>query len=163
GGGGGGGGPPATRASRSAAAPPPASAPPPPPQQATASGWHRPSDGRFSSGYGMRRHPIYGTGRMHTGVDFGSPSGAPIYAATGGTVISAGWRGGYGLAVVVDHGNGVATLYAHSSQVLVSPGQRVGRGQVIARIGSTGQSTGPHLHFEVRVHGQHRDPMPYLR
>lgn len=128
----------------------------------SASGWQRPSDGRMSSGYGMRRHPIYGSPRLHTGVDFGAPIGAPIYAATAGTVVSAGWRGGYGLAVVVDHGGGVATLYAHASALLVSPGQSVSRGQVIARTGSTGQSTGPHLHFEVRVNGQPRDPVPYL-
>lgn len=160
----------AERAARSAAAAPapapvaapaPARAPAPAPKAAP-SGWRRPSDGRISSGFGMRRHPIFGTGRMHTGVDFGAPMGAPIYAATDGVVVSAGWRGGYGLAVVVDHGGGVATLYAHSSRLNVAPGQRVSRGQVIAATGSTGQSTGPHLHFEVRVNGQPRDPMPYL-
>lgn len=153
----------APRASRSApvAGPAPAAGAPATADSSPGS-WRRPSDGPATSGYGMRRHPISGTSRMHTGVDFGAPMGASIYAATDGTVVSAGWRGGYGLAVVVDHGGGVATLYAHASRLNVSPGQRVSRGQVIAATGSTGQSTGPHLHFEVRVNGQPRDPMPYL-
>lgn len=134
----------------------------PAPADMSPSGWRRPSGGAITSGYGMRRHPIFGTGRMHTGVDFGAPAGAPIYAVTDGVVVSAGWRGGYGLAVVIDHGGGLATLSAHASSLNVSAGQRVSRGQVIAATGSTGQSTGPHLHFEVRVNGQHRDPMPYF-
>lgn len=134
---------------------------PPSPGSAEA-GWHRPSDGRVSSGYGWRRHPVYGTSRMHTGTDFAAATGSSIYAATDGVVVSAGWRGGYGLAVVVDHGDGVATLYAHTSAVHVSPGQHVGRGQVIAATGCTGTCTGPHLHFEVRVNGRHRNPMGYL-
>jgi murein DD-endopeptidase MepM/ murein hydrolase activator NlpD len=122
----------------------------------------RPSDGRVTSGYGWRTHPIFGTRRFHSGVDFGAPTGAPIYAAESGVVHSAGGRGGYGVAVVIDHGGGLSTLYAHMSSLSVSAGQRVSRGQVIGGTGCTGYCTGPHLHFEVRVYGEPRDPMGYL-
>lgn len=122
----------------------------------------RPADGPITSGYGWRTHPIHGSRRFHAGVDFGGGFGAPIYAAEDGTVVSAGWRGGYGRTVVVNHGGGLATLYAHQARFVVSAGQRVTRGQVIGAIGSSGLSTGPHLHFEVRVNGQHRNPMDYL-
>jgi murein DD-endopeptidase MepM/ murein hydrolase activator NlpD len=122
----------------------------------------RPSDGRITSGYGWRTHPIFGTRRMHTGTDFGPGYGAPIYAAETGTVISANARGGYGNTIIIDHGQGLTTLYAHQSRFAVSSGARVTRGQVIGYVGSTGNSTGPHLHFEVRVNGAHRDPMNYL-
>lgn len=122
----------------------------------------RPSNGPVTSSYGQRRHPIYGTTRMHTGTDFGAPSGAPVFAADGGTVVSAGWRGGYGNAVVVNHGGGMTTLYAHMSGFSVSAGQQVSRGQTVGSTGSTGYSTGPHLHFEVRMNGSPTNPMGYL-
>jgi murein DD-endopeptidase MepM/ murein hydrolase activator NlpD len=122
----------------------------------------RPSNGRLTSGYGWRTHPISGARSFHAGVDFGAPTGSPIYAAESGTVYSAGWRGGYGNTIVIEHGGGLTTLYAHQSRFAVSAGQQVSRGQVIGYVGSTGQSTGPHLHFEVRVNGATRDPMGYL-
>lgn len=118
-----------------------------------------PTNGCVTSGYGYRHHPIYGTQRMHTGIDVPGPTGQAIYSATEGYVVSAGWRGGYGLTVVVDHGGGVATLYGHMSAVSVSAGQFVGHAQQVGQIGTTGQSTGPHLHFEVRVNGSPQDPM----
>jgi len=99
---------------------------------------------------------------MHTGVDIGGPSGAPIRAADSGVVVMAGWNGGYGNWTLIDHGGGLATGYAHQSSIGVSRGQRVGRGDVIGRVGSTGASTGPHLHFEVRVGGSPVNPLNYL-
>lgn len=120
-----------------------------------------PTSGRAGSGYGQRTHPIFGTRRMHTGVDISGPTGQPIIAAAPGKVVSAGWRGGYGMAVVIDHGGGLATLYAHQSRLDVSDDQVVEAGQRIGAIGSTGQSTGPHLHFEVREDGAPRDPMAW--
>lgn len=122
-----------------------------------------PTDGCMTSGYGYRTHPIYGTQRMHTGIDIPGPTGQQIVAATDGYVVSSGWRGGYGLAVVIDHGGGLATLYGHMSDVWVSAGQLVAHGEGVGAIGSTGQSTGPHLHFEVRVDGSPRDPMDWYR
>ncbi|MCU1448581.1 MAG: metalloendopeptidase-like rane protein [Acidimicrobiales bacterium] len=116
----------------------------------------------ITSGFGPRVHPIYGDVRMHTGIDFGASSGTPIRAAADGTVVSAGPLGGYGNATVIDHGNGLATLYGHQSSIIVSPGQHVSRGQVIGYVGCTGLCTGPHLHFEVRVRGTPVDPMQYL-
>lgn len=120
-----------------------------------------PTDGRVGSGYGYRTHPITRQRRMHTGVDVGGPTGQPIIAAAEGMVVGSGWRGGYGLTVVIDHGGGLATLYAHQSRVDVSQGQVVQAGQKVGEIGSTGQSTGPHLHFEVRVDGVPRNPMDW--
>ena len=120
-----------------------------------------PTDGRAGSGYGYRTHPIFGTQRLHAGVDIGAPTGQSIIAAAAGRVVSAGWRGGYGLAVVIDHGGGLATLYAHQSRLHVGSGEVVSAGQQIGEIGSTGQSTGPHLHFEVRENGAPRDPMAW--
>jgi murein DD-endopeptidase MepM/ murein hydrolase activator NlpD len=117
----------------------------------------------ITSGFGYRIHPIFHLRRLHTGVDFDCNLGDPIRAAAPGTVIEAGWRGGYGKCVIIDHGGGIATLYAHQSTILVSIGQEVARGQVIGKVGSTGYSTGPHLHFEVRVNGSPVDPMGYLR
>jgi murein DD-endopeptidase MepM/ murein hydrolase activator NlpD len=122
----------------------------------------RPADGPVTSGYGMRTHPIFGTQRMHTGIDFGPGQGAPIFAAESGTVISASARGGYGNTIILDHGSGLTTLYAHQSRFAVGGGERVSRGQVIGYVGSTGNSTGPHLHFEVRQNGAHRNPNGYL-
>jgi murein DD-endopeptidase MepM/ murein hydrolase activator NlpD len=120
-----------------------------------------PCDGGVVSGFGYRVHPISGTSRMHSGVDINCANGAPISAAGSGVVTSAGWNGGYGNAVVVDHGDGLATMYAHQSQIAASPGQTVSAGEVVGYVGSTGYSTGPHLHWEVWVNGTPVDPMGY--
>lgn len=125
--------------------------------------WPVPSSSRITSPYGYRIHPITKTRKMHTGIDIAAPSGTPIVAAESGTVIQTGWLGGYGLTVMVDHGGGIATLYAHNSAVTVSNGQQVSRGQTISLMGSTGNSTGPHLHFEVRRNGDYVDPLPWIR
>jgi murein DD-endopeptidase MepM/ murein hydrolase activator NlpD len=125
-------------------------------------GFIRPVQGRFTSGFGYRTHPILGERRMHAGVDFAAPPGTPIVSVAPGIVIDAGYRRGYGNTVVIDHGGGVSTLYAHCSRLFVSEGQRVRQGQRIAAVGSTGLSTGPHLHFEVRINGVPVNPMPYL-
>jgi murein DD-endopeptidase MepM/ murein hydrolase activator NlpD len=115
-----------------------------------------PCDGVVTSGFGMR------WGRMHEGIDIGCAYGAQVRAAAAGSVIYAGWFGGYGNLVVIDHGNGLSTAYAHASSILVSVGQSVSQGQTVSLVGSTGHSTGPHLHFEVRVNGQAVDPLSYL-
>lgn len=122
-----------------------------------------PVNGWISSYYGMRVHPIFGTSRMHTGIDLAAGAGTPIYAAEAGTVIIAGLRGGYGNAVVIDHGGGLATLYAHQSRLTVSVGENVAAGERIGFVGCTGYCTGDHLHFEVHVNGNHVDPLGYLR
>lgn len=114
--------------------------------------------GRVSSEYGMRKLSDDAAPRMHDGLDIAAPTGTPIQAAQGGTVRHAGWIKGYGNTVIVDHGGGRSTLYAHASELLVESGAQVVRGQEIARIGSTGHSTGPHLHFEVREDGKTVDP-----
>lgn len=121
-----------------------------------------PSDGSITSSFGSRLHPILGYRRFHAGIDFGATHGSTIRAADSGTVIFAGWYGGYGKAVIIDHGNGLTTMYAHASELLVSEGQGVQRGQAIAAVGSTGLSTGPHLHFEVRQNGEPVNPIAYL-
>ena len=117
---------------------------------------------RITSNFGSRYHPIFHDWRTHTGVDFGATAGTPIRAAADGEVAFVGSRGGYGQTTIVDHGRSLATLYAHQSSILVRAGQAVKRGQVIGRVGSTGYSTGPHLHFEVRVAGTPVDPRRYL-
>jgi len=115
-----------------------------------------------TSGFGSRFHPILKYRRMHTGVDFGAGYGAPIRAAAGGVVVFAGTMRGYGNVVVIDHGGSISTLYAHCSALLVGDGAHVGQGQLIARVGSTGMSTGPHLHFEVRRNGAPVNPLGVL-
>ena len=125
--------------------------------------WPTPSSSYITSPFGYRIHPIYGYKKFHTGIDIGASSGSAIVAANPGTVILSGWNGGYGKCVVVDHGGGVTTLYAHCSSLLVSYGQKVSRGQQIAKVGSTGNSTGPHLHFEVRLNGSYKNPMNYVK
>ncbi|MBF2006426.1 MAG: peptidoglycan DD-metalloendopeptidase family protein [Chlorogloeopsis fritschii C42_A2020_084] len=121
-----------------------------------------PSNAPTSSPFGWRIHPILGYRRFHAGLDFAASYGSTIRAADSGTVIFAGWYGGYGRAVIINHGNGITTLYGHCSELYVTEGQSVQRGQAIAAVGSTGLSTGPHLHFEVRKHGTPVDPMAYL-
>ncbi len=122
-----------------------------------------PVSGRLSSNFGPRRHPIHGVVKRHNGVDFGAPQGTPIRAADGGVVLYVGWYGGYGKIVMIDHGGDLVTLYAHTSRYVVATGQKIDRGQVIAYVGSTGLSTGPHLHFEVRRNGTPVNPISYLR
>jgi murein DD-endopeptidase MepM/ murein hydrolase activator NlpD len=124
-------------------------------------GFIRPASGRVSSGFGYRIHPIFRVRKMHTGVDIAAAHGAAIHAAAGGLVVHSGRWGGYGQCVIIDHGGGVATLYAHCSRLLVPAGEEVTQGQVIGRVGSTGLATGPHLHFEVRRNGQPVDPGVY--
>jgi murein DD-endopeptidase MepM/ murein hydrolase activator NlpD len=103
-----------------------------------------------TSKFGWRAHPITGSRRFHAGVDIGAPMGAPVVATGSGTIVSAGWNGGYGKAVVIEHNGVQQTLYGHLSEVFVQPGQQIEQGTVIGRVGSTGNSTGPHLHFETR-------------
>ncbi|HCF49753.1 MAG TPA: peptidase M23 [Syntrophomonas sp.] len=124
--------------------------------------WPTPGYSSITSPYGMRYHPILKTRRMHTGMDIGAPMSAKIVAADSGTVIFSGWMGAYGQAIIVDHGQGLSTLYGHLSSLGVSNGQSVTKGQSIGKVGSTGWSTGPHLHFEVRINGQHTDPRKYV-
>lgn len=121
-----------------------------------------PAEGEITSPFGWRVHPIFGTQRLHTGIDIGADYGDATRAADGGVVIHSDWMGGYGNAVIIDHGNGISTLYAHNSQLLVSEGQTVAKGQTVARVGSTGYSTGPHLHFEVRQNGSPVNPLNFL-
>lgn len=121
--------------------------------------WPVPSSGRITSPFGMRRHPILKKMKMHTGIDIDADKGDSIVAAGKGTVIIAKYQNGYGNTVVIDHGGGISTLYAHCSKLLVKVGDEVKAGQVIAKVGSTGLSTGPHLHFEVRKDGKPRNPL----
>lgn len=122
-----------------------------------------PAAGPLTSSFGYRTHPIFGDTRLHTGIDIGAGYGAPVIAADGGTVIFAGVMSGYGNAIVVDHGGGLATTYNHLSAFYVAGGQTVARGSHIGAVGCTGYCTGPHLHFEVRINGDPVDPMPYLQ
>lgn len=124
--------------------------------------WPTPGYYTLSYGYGYRVHPVYKTWKLHTGIDICAPTGANFVAAESGTVIIANTYGGYGNCVVIDHGGGITTLYGHGSQILVSKGQYVTKGTPVLKVGSTGVSTGPHAHFEVRVNGVTTDPMPYI-
>lgn len=122
----------------------------------------KPVAARLTSTFGMRMHPILRERRMHTGMDLAAGSGTPIKASAPGVVISAGYMRGYGYTVVIDHGGGISTLYAHCSRLMTSGGARVRQGQVIAAVGATGLTTGPHLHFEMRVNGRPVDPRSRL-
>lgn len=121
-----------------------------------------PVKGRISSGYGLRIHPIYGTKQFHSGTDIAANNGTPVLAAAGGKVVRAGWISGFGKTIVLDHGNGITTLYAHNSQLLVKVGEMVRVGQEISKVGTTGTSTGPHLHFGVMLNEETVNPMRYL-
>lgn len=121
-----------------------------------------PVNGEITSPFGWRVHPIWGTQIFHAGLDIGADYGDPVHAADGGTVVYAGWMGGYGNAVMIDHGGGMVTLYGHNSSITVGEGEQVSKGQTIALAGSTGNSTGPHCHFEVRIHGEVVSPLQYL-
>lgn len=125
--------------------------------------WPAPGYERITSSFGYRVHPILKIKKLHTGIDIGVPMNQSIVAAQNGTVIHSGWLGGYGKVIMVDHGGGIVTLYAHNSKLLVKEGQRINKGQVIAKSGSTGMSTGPHLHFEVRENGNYVDPLKYVK
>jgi len=124
--------------------------------ESSASGMIWPVIGRISSYFG----PRWGT--RHTGLDIAAPTGTEIRAVRAGRVEKAGWWGGYGNCVIINHGDGVRTLYAHASRILVKRGERVVQGQVVARVGSTGNSTGPHVHFEVRLDNRFKDPLDFL-
>lgn len=121
-----------------------------------------PCSGPITSPFGYRTHPIFGTTIFHAGIDIGVDYGTPIHAADSGVVVYSGWISGYGNAVIIDHGGGVSTLYGHNQSLAVSEGQSVSKGSVIAYAGSTGNSTGPHCHFEVDVNGSPVNPMGYL-
>ncbi|WP_227762334.1 murein hydrolase activator EnvC family protein [Zhaonella formicivorans] len=125
--------------------------------------WPTPGYDRITSDYGYRIHPILKTKRMHTGVDIAAPSGAEVVAAEKGTVVFVGWFGAYGKTVLVEHGSNITTMYPHLSAYSVKEGDTVARGDQIGKVGSTGLSTGPHLHFEVRVNGEPVNPWNYLR
>ena len=115
----------------------------------------------MASGYGYRRDPIYGTSKFHEGMDFSSPIGTPVYATGNGTVTDASWKSQYGNLIEISHGYNYTTRYAHLSEILVKPGQAVKRGDLIGKVGNTGKSTGPHLHYEVRFRGQPQNPVNY--
>lgn len=126
-------------------------------------GFRWPVSGRITSGYGWRRHPFTNRRDFHTGIDIKGATGTTIRAAKAGRVVYSGWMGGYGRVVVIDHGKDYSTLYAHCSRLLVSKGQRISAGQSIARVGSSGRATGPHLHFEVRYKNKAINPLKVLR
>ena len=125
--------------------------------------WPVPASQRITSYYGNRIHPVYKTKRFHSGIDIGVGYGANILAAADGTVTLSENNGGYGKCIIINHGSGLTSLYGHNSSLLVAKGEKVTKGQIIAKAGSTGVSTGPHLHFEVRVNGATTDPLGYLR
>lgn len=114
----------------------------------------------LTSGFGYRVHPILGGVRFHAGIDIARPAGTRVIASSDGRVVQAGWASGYGLLVTIDHGRGLQTRYAHLSSLGVAPGQQVRRGDVLGSVGSTGRSTGPHLHYELRLNGQPVSPVP---
>jgi murein DD-endopeptidase MepM/ murein hydrolase activator NlpD len=122
----------------------------------------KPAVGYFTSGFGVRRSPFGGKNKMHEGLDIANRAGTPIRAPADGTVVFADTKSGYGQTVVLDHGYGLETLYGHTRKLLVKKGQKVRRGDIIALLGSTGRSTGPHVHYEVHVHGTPVDPLSYL-
>lgn len=126
--------------------------------------WPIPGYKNITSNFGYRVHPIYGTWKLHSGIDVGAPTGAKFVAADSGTVLIAsyGYNGGYGNYVVISHGNGITTRYAHGTTILVSAGQKVTKGTPVLTVGSTGASTGPHAHFEVRVNGTAVNPLNYI-
>lgn len=124
--------------------------------------WPVPGHYTLSSPYGQRIHPIYGKGEFHKGIDIPAPKGTNVLAAAEGEVITSGYINGYGYTIIIDHGSGITTLYAHNSQLVASVGQFVKRGQIVSRVGSTGNSTGNHSHFEVRINGSHTNPMNYF-
>ena len=124
--------------------------------------WPVPGYTKITSKYRMRVHPITGQYKLHTGVDIGAPTGANFIAANDGIVVKAEYNTAYGRMVIIDHGGGISTLYAHGSEFLVEVGQTVKRGDAVLKVGSSGYSTGPHAHFEVRINGVVTDPMPYI-
>jgi murein DD-endopeptidase MepM/ murein hydrolase activator NlpD len=122
-----------------------------------------PVEGKLTSTYGMRPHPVKKTRKMHHGIDIGIARGATVRSVADAVVVKAEWMPGYGYTILLDHGNGYQTLYGHLSRIDVKKGQRVCRGQAVALIGSTGRSTGPHLHYEVRVKGKPKNPLPFIK
>jgi murein DD-endopeptidase MepM/ murein hydrolase activator NlpD len=121
-----------------------------------------PVDGPLRSYFGERTDPFSGEGAFHTGVDIGAPWGAPVHAAADGIVLRAQWMGGYGRMIIIDHGNGVQTYYAHLSRFSVVPGQEIRQGEIVGLVGASGRASGPHLHYEVRVHGNPENPRYFL-
>lgn len=124
--------------------------------------WPAPGYTTVTSNFGMRLHPIFKVNRLHTGTDIGMPTGAAIVAANDGVVIKSMYTTGYGNMIMIDHGGGVTTVYGHGSENIAETGQTVKRGDIIMKAGSTGWSTGPHLHFEIRINGNYVDPLPYI-
>lgn len=127
-------------------------------QPSNNNGYIRPASGRITSEFGGRTNPVTGVYKLHAGIDIGASEGSSVVATRGGTVAFSGWMGGYGNVVIINHGNGVQSLYAHNKALKVSSGQQVSQGQLIALVGSTGNSTGPHCHFELKVNGQPTNP-----
>ncbi len=121
------------------------------------------NSGRLTSSYGMRTHPVLGRRKQHHGIDMAAPTGTPVYATADGIINRAERFGSYGLVVFIDHGSDLETRYAHLSQLSVGGGERVRKGDLVGYVGSTGRSTGPHLHYEVRVAGLAVDPVPYMK
>lgn len=124
--------------------------------------WPVPGYTRITSQFGMRTHPITGIYKLHTGTDIGAPLGATFISANDGVVVKAEYNTAYGNMVIIDHGGGVSTLYAHGSEILVQVGDLVTQGTPVLKVGSTGYSTGPHAHFEVRVNGEYKNPLDYI-